>query len=286
MELLLHMILYLTIYQGVTGLDEYAENNATTVTPSSNQHDYIVSLNSTISEDAVPKYLIDAMYSDPNFKNASKDILDFFKFNTSTLNDTLDILQALNLSSDVIFSINALNYTLNVTQTSFNTFYENLRINLISQASIMKQALTALQIDTVAFSEALAYGDAFEEFAKGNFSKDNIKNTVEILNITTDRLFEEIRSFFYDKLMLKEDLVGLLRDLLINETQALTIWQKRHVYWTALDVYNTPTFKAVLDKATTEIYSRQILGVLVKFQEVFLSVNKVSYDFLKPYLEL
>ncbi|XP_030764786.1 uncharacterized protein LOC115889021 [Sitophilus oryzae] len=250
-------------------------------------HDYIVQLKYQVSEAKLPTYVVNLIYdSSNNVSIPPKDVLDLFKANSLTINSTLQILTSLNISSSVVFSTDGLNKTIEFLNITFTDFYNNVRSGLNISGSSIRPALEALGIDANAFSDAIAYEteDPWTLFEKGNFTKENVESACNLTGITIDDLFSYIRNLVYDNVILTTNLTNLLQRYSISKQEALTIWNAHGI--SSADVNNAILFKTLIDDVTTKLNSSVALGIFTQLQEVFVSVNKKSYNFFKSALDL
>lgn len=236
--------------------------------------DFLTRVNFDISEARIPNYLVGVIYERPVQKSlTSGAILSLYRANQTSLNTTQNILNQLNITQTRMFSINGLNYTMELFNWTFPQFYTTLtgNLNLTGQVAL-RNALIALQIDADSFSSGLNFGepDPWTVFIQGNFTLANLQLACNAANITLETLWEQIRNLFLQSASSYEvlDFVQLLVNHGIGQSQALAIWNEVPV--TVAHVYSLPLFNEVLTNFSTRINSQTALGVLIGPQEVII----------------
>ncbi|KAH1014624.1 uncharacterized protein LOC109536471 [Dendroctonus ponderosae] len=236
--------------------------------------DFLTRVNFDISEARIPNYLVGVIYERPVQKGLSSEaILSLYRANQTSLNTTQTILSQLNITQTRMFSINGLNYTLELFNWTFSQFYTTLTANLNLTGQVaLRNALIALQIDADAFSSGLNFGqpDPWTVFIQGNFTLENLQAACNAANITLEVLWEQIRNLFLESASRYEvlDFVQLLINHGIGQSQALIIWNVVPV--TVDHVYSLPVFNQVITNFSTRVNSQTALGVLISPQEVVI----------------
>ncbi|KAJ8932150.1 hypothetical protein NQ314_014934 [Rhamnusium bicolor] len=210
-------------------------------------YDYIIEIGFKLNEEKVPEYLIDIIYDEaPKRAVTTNDVFSLYGLKTINLTTTLDFLSQLNIPSEDIFSLDGFDKFLAELTVDFKEFYNRVIIGKLNiTGNPLRDALESLNIDVNNFSMGMAYGnpDPYEEFKKGNYSKECVESALQKSNRTFDELFIASRDEFLSKALTLE-IKRIIESLLkygFHKPKALELWKALNL--TVENVYKVPVFK-------------------------------------------
>ncbi|XP_050306181.1 uncharacterized protein LOC126743231 [Anthonomus grandis grandis] len=249
--------------------------------------DYLTRILLNISEARIPNYLINVIYDRPVEKSISAQaVLTLYQANTTNLTFAEHVLQSWNVSNSQVFSINGFYYTMNLFNWTFTNFYNTAINRLGLSGAPLRNGLVALNINVNEFSAGIAYGepDPWQEFIKGNFSRENLEVACSAAGITLEALWEVVRDLFINDLITfqVEDFVRLLLNHNIQKQHALIMWNSIPI--TLEHVYSIPLYSEIISNFSSRVSQQNALGVLISNRDVV--VHRTLQEFFEAEREL
>ncbi|XP_074029821.1 uncharacterized protein [Leptinotarsa decemlineata] len=246
-------------------------------------YDYLMKVLFNIQENKIADFLVNTTFTNmPKNVITVSDIVQLYGLGNISLCSTNAALVTLNINPANLLSINGLEVILKEFQITFKNFYEEIfSIKLNISGLPLRNFITALGINNGEFTSAMSYNDPdpFEEFKKGNFSKESIDAALNGTGKTLEDLFAACRDMFLSKVVTLEtdELLEVFKKYDFAQEKAVQLWHYLNI--STEDVNAIPVFENLLAQAIYELNQKTYLGVLMK--ERSIAINKKVFDLWK-----
>lgn len=274
----------LILASAVQSVPKDVTTSSTTSSPTTTEiidiYDYIVLIGFNLVEDKVPEYLLNIIYNQTSAEIVTtQDILTLYGLETVNRTTTFDFMRKLNISLELVFSLDGLDKFLTELSIDFKEFYNIVIMNNLEiSGSSLKDVLTTLNVDSSTFSEGIAYGDPdpYQEFKKGNYTYETVVAALEKANKTLDDLFDACRDEFVAKALTfdSNSVLSSLGKYGFGKSKALALW--RVLGLSMENVHTVPSAKKILDDFKEELNRVPNLGVRTAVNTI--TINKRVYD--------
>lgn len=240
---------------------------------SNNLQDSVLQLLFTLDEEKSVSYLRDLTYNLPN-NFTLQDLIDLFNIETLDLNSTISMLDSFNLTEH-IFTVDALQKMLNISNVSFNQFYDFIKRDVTGED--LNKVLMKLNLLDSYFLIALVnnYPDVFDVLREVNFSRNNFDEAFSLVNSSTDKFYKNVLNFALEHL--SNTTLFNLQDSLnftVNKMFFDNVWNYFNV--TVRSVYNVEKLNNILKNIVDDLHQNVSLAVLTKSNEI--TIPKKMFD--------
>ncbi|XP_066142791.1 uncharacterized protein [Euwallacea fornicatus] len=236
--------------------------------------DFLTRLQFSVNESSVPNYIVHVIYGHLSQHNVTtQNILNLYSTSSISLVTAENILDQLNIEHSQVFSPKGLNYTLDLLNITFTTFYNTI-IDDLNVRTKQDNFLPLLQIDKFNFYSALiSDGDVWSEFSKGNFTRENIEAAAQVAGVTLENVWtnttKQLEPSFLNYEV--ESFVNLLKSHGVGETEALVIWKAIPI--SNQQVYSMPIFDGMVKQVLARARSQSVFGSITGESELIIHRN-------------
>ncbi|XP_066262785.1 uncharacterized protein [Euwallacea similis] len=236
--------------------------------------DFLTQLQFSVNESNIPNYIVHTIYGHSSENNiTTQNILNLYSTSSISLATAENILDRLNIERSQVLSLEGLNYTLDLFNITFTTFYNTI-IDDLNVRQKQDYFLPLLQIDTSKFySTLISGGDTWAEFSKGNFTRANIEVAAEEAGVTLEKIWTNTTKQFEPSLLSYEvgSFIDLLKSHELGETEALAIWEVVPI--SNQQVYSMPIFEGIIKQALARANNQSVFGSITGERELIIHRN-------------
>ncbi|KAL3288152.1 hypothetical protein HHI36_002600 [Cryptolaemus montrouzieri] len=246
-----------------------------------NNHSYILKIHFTLNENTIVPYLGDLIFKNHDMLDiTTEDLIDVSKLEEYGFDESLQLLNKLNVSSDVI-SVDNFKRLLEISNMTFNDFYEKLK-NVINLP--MQDALQILKINLSDFSNALAFGNqdaVFEALREGEYTREKFEEAAQKVGTDLPTFYINVKKIILNQMKTNnishfveelKDFPNLDKKFYDNVVMVLNL--------STADVYRVVNLRKILDNIHNRLNENITLGVVTDIHEI--TMHKKIYNILEP----